>query len=106
MGVVYYTKFVGQSYHICGVLYHICGILYHKREFPGNPYTVKNQRYSEFVEKRYPSYDVPRPSYDVPCPSYDEPPYPSYDGRGTSYDGQGPSYDGFALYHTGCSKKK
>ena len=27
--VVYYTTFVGQSYHIRGILYHICGILYH-----------------------------------------------------------------------------
>ena len=43
-----------------------------------NSWAIKNQRYSEFVEKRY-------PSYDVPCPSYDGPPYPSYDG--------------FALYH-------
>ena len=41
--VAYYTTFVGQSYHICGILYHIRGILYHKREFPGNPYTVKRQ---------------------------------------------------------------
>ena len=39
--VVYYTTFVGQSYHICGILYHKRGILYHKREFPGNPYTDK-----------------------------------------------------------------
>ena len=39
--VVYYTTFVGQSYHIRGILYHICGILYHKCVFPGNPYTVK-----------------------------------------------------------------
>ena len=35
--VVYYTTFVGQNYHICGILYHICGILYHKREFPEIP---------------------------------------------------------------------
>ena len=39
-----------------------------------NSWAIKNQRYSVFVEKRYPSYDVPRPSYDVPCPSYDGPP--------------------------------
>ena len=39
--VANYTTFVGQSHHICSILYHIRGILYHKREFPGNPYTVK-----------------------------------------------------------------
>ena len=57
-----------------------------------NSWAIKNQRYSKFVGKRYPSYDVPHPSYDVPCPSYDGPPYLSHDGRG-------PSYDGFVLYH-------
>ena len=64
-----------------------------------NSWAIKNQRYSKFVKKRYPSYDVPRQSFDVPCPSYDGPPYPSYNGQGTSYDGWGPSYDGLALYH-------
>ena len=37
---VYYTTFVGQSYHICGILYLICGILYYKSEFPRIPYAV------------------------------------------------------------------
>ena len=55
-------------------------------------WAITNQRYSEFVIKRSPSYIVPRPSYDVPRPSYDGPPYPSYDGWGISYDG-------FLLYH-------
>ena len=64
-----------------------------------NSCAIKNKRYSKFVEKRYPSYDVPRPLYDVPRPSYDGHPYPSYDGRGTSYDVRGTSYDGFPLYH-------
>ena len=44
--VVYYTTFVGQSYHIRGILYHICGILYHKCVFPGNPYTDKYENNS------------------------------------------------------------
>ena len=73
-----------------------------------NSWAIKNQRYSEFVEKRYPSYDVPHPSYYVPRPSYDGHPYPSYDGQGTSYDVRGTSYDGFPLYHIliyGCGVK-
>ena len=44
--VVYYTTFVGQSYHICGILYHICGILYHKLYSPEIPILFKEKTLS------------------------------------------------------------
>ena len=54
-------------HHIMYPIHHMMATpIHHMMNKFFNSWAIKNQRYSEFVEKRYPSYNVPHPSYDVP----------------------------------------